>query len=323
MDFTPSLVQSSEGVILLLINCGGLVTSIIAFLSIAVHPSTYHSIRIILLSYNAANIITTSLLIQNINNTGFLIHNMVEIRSNSHSISMNSSLLFSPSIHYLNEQFIVTASSTLSVGHLMLLMLGEYIKLVSPSEQKSTNFIGLVAISWIVSVTFGCITLVNRQYKTRIIYTILMTMAIIFLVLFHRLNKDIDKTKKAIKLAYMKHFLRGGCKLAKASKKSIKPEHISMLVYSYACCTLPWIANEARNQMHDGKNCRLLYDVIMLMTYSCNFYFPSAVCIFNVCDGYMLRRCRKKRVWGLVSRFPFCKRNRELDLEEGQSFQKT
>ena len=241
--FLTTLISHSFGVII----------TIVSIICVLLSTSMNQSLRTILFSFCIANLLGTCMLTYD---------TMTLICTNGND----------------NASFVVTITVMLSLSHLMLLMLSEHLYLKSQWALKVKNFVGLIFISWIISVTSGTLNVVTIRQEARVVFAVALLVGILSL-----LTKYIYQTKQRqilrhVQEEYNRTFLRGNSRRHKMRKYYWNIKYYNIILSSYIMCTLPWIMNEFRESLRPNSHNSLIH-WMSLIVYSVNFYFPSAVCI--------------------------------------------
>ena len=233
--------------------------TIVSILSIATNITLEPSICRILLSFSIANLI----------GCGMLVYDTAQIicLESHHSVG-----------------FIVTITALLSLTHVMLLTLAEYIILTCRSEKKAGNYNGLIFLSWMISISGGSIDVVTTNHVAKSIFVVLFLTAIFFIFVKYYVIIRLHIKKGKLRRTY-ETFLRGSSLRRKVRKKYWKLKYFGMIIYSYVVFSLPWLVNELREGLREGLYGKEHEDTslshsITLIVYSFNFYTPSIICIY-------------------------------------------
>lgn len=258
-------------VFMLILNFIGFLLAIVANICIMANTSIDQSLRGILLSFSIANFLGTGM------------------------TTYDSFYLICVGHHFLD--FAITISMTLSVTHMMLLILTEYISLTGSWKQRARDHTGLLLISWIISVTFGSMNLVTIGNEAKMTFVILFILSLILMLKAFISVKIKHKKRKCLLIRYKRTFLRPNLKKQKVLKRSWKTNLLGFIIISYVIFSVPWILNELNEGLgpHDSQT---LFHHASLISYSVQYYFPSIVCIYlryiqqKVSSKWRLRRYR-------------------------------
>ena len=240
-------------IIMLTINCGGVLCTVLSIICVIANTSIDQSLRGILLSYSVANVMGTVML------------------------TYDSFVLICFGDHFLN--FVVTITMTLSVTHIMLLMLAEYISLTYISKQRARDYTGLLLISWIISITFGSMNVVTIGNTAKIVFVIIFLFAALSILQSYFVVIKKHQKKKYLLETYKRTFLRQNSHTNKVLKRSWKIKLLAIIIFSYIGCSIPWVVNELWEGFQTDENNPFAHAVALLI-YSLNFYFPSGICLY-------------------------------------------
>lgn len=255
--------QLPQFVITLVVNCGGMLMTILSLLSLAINPAMDPSLQRIFISFSIANLIGTGMLTYD-------------------SISLICS-------HNGEDRLgiVVTITVTLSLSHLMLLMLAEYIILTSGSRHRANDYTGLILISWIISFTLGGMNVVTITRTGRVAFAVMFFLILIYIVIKYMKILQLHNTKKQLQLRYKKHYLRCTFVKPKGMRKCWKLKFVTIIIFSFICCSVPWLINELKEGFeahaegeHGHEEGMHMMHSVVLVIYSLNFYFPSAICMY-------------------------------------------
>lgn len=232
--------------------CGGVLITILSVITVATNSVIDTAVRHILLSFSLANFVST-----------------IMLTYNAYTI-----ICAKPWISSL-----MTISVLLSLCHLMLLLLAEYIIIMSKTR-SAKDFIGLILISWISSITVGTLNVVSHETTAVILPAVTATLIIISIVCYILLVRK-HRMKKKLKRIYHQTFLR--TRFASKLMKIHWLPLMAVIFISYACFTVLWLINEFKsnsnsNKAEDKKG--NTFHSVSLIGYSLNFYFPSVICIY-------------------------------------------
>lgn len=282
-----TVTEEPKFALMLTLNSVGVFVTAISLVCVIPNTSIDQSLRSILLSFTVANVLGTCMLIYD----SFVL------------------LCFG---NHLN--FTVTITMTLSVTHLLLLVLTEYISLTAGKKQRARDHTGLLLISWIISITFGSMNVVTIGYTAKMAFVVIYILSLLAVLRFFIFVLRIHKLKKKMLVKYKKTFLWRP-KSTRIVVKKWKIKLLAIIVYSYIVCSLPWILNEIHEGIahHSGNHSSLMlvngsyvmrkndisyFHTLGLIVYSLHFYFPSSICIFirhnkrNVKSGWKIRSYR-------------------------------
>lgn len=183
----------------------------------------------------------------------------------------------------LVEMPLVRVSVLLSLIHLVLLLSAEYNTLLRQGKYRNHgkyhNYLGLVALAWIISVVFG--TMINTE-ETRTFFGTVMLVVIAFLLLFlfAFLRKYI--WRKKFESRYLA-FVQPNQVAEQREKELAGQKQIWMLllclhVVFFSCFAVAWSIAEILNGSSEKET-----STVILLVYSTNFYVPSISCVYLAC----------------------------------------
>ena len=246
--------QLPEVMVTLITNCGGVLFTALSLICLITNTAMDLSIRRILLSFTIANLV----------GTGILTYDTI-------------TLICYHGGHRLG--FAVTITVTLTVSHLLLLMLAQYIILTSGSKHRANDYIGLILTAWILSITLGMLNVVTLHHEARLVFAIIFLLIALYIVIKYFVIIKIHKKKKKLQYEYKQTYLSATLRRSKARRKCWKLNFVTTIIYSYLCCSIPWVFNELREGMHIGGDSPAVHSIVLII-YSLNFYFPSAICMY-------------------------------------------
>lgn len=240
-------------IVVLMINFSGIMLSFISVICIVTNTYIDQSLRGILLSFSIANSIGTGML------------------------TFDSIILLCVGNHFLT--FAVTITMTLSVSHMMLLILSEYISITSSWKQRAGDHTGLLLISWIISLTLGGMNVVTIDHASKTGFAIVFVFALLFMLRFYFVVITKHKKKKYLLEKYKETFLRTSACTRKTANRSWRIRILAIMIFSYITCSIPLVLNEFREGIGPHIS-NPFYHTVSLMIYSIQFIFPSSVCIY-------------------------------------------
>lgn len=184
----------------------------------------------------------------------------------------------------------MTITIMLSIVHITMLMLAEYVILTSCLRRRAGDFTGLIITSWIISITIGLATVVSRE-RSRTLFSIFFVVTIFLFTVTYFVLMRKHRRMQRLQMKYIKTFLqeRPEAKMTKIVKRCWQLKFVGVVIFSYATCSLPWVINEIRevaNQRNHDENVHFS----SLIVYSLNFYFLSSVCIYLKYMHWLTRR---------------------------------
>ena len=236
----------------LIANCGGILFTVCSVVSIVANATIDPLIRSILLSFSIANVVGTSLL------------------------SYDTIVLALYHDEGREESQVMTISVMLSLSHLILLMLAEYVFLLtSDVKRRASDFSGLIVTSWIISVTIGMINVVSRE-KTRIFFALMALLVVFHLAASYVMIVKKHKRIMLLQHRYQQNFLRkikdgDGGGIRKNVNRCWQFKYFPIILISYAGCSILWIINELREGLQTDGEYSDLHSVVLII-YSMNFY---------------------------------------------------
>ena len=253
-----------EFIAILSINIIGIILTLLSIVCLLANTKIDRSVRGILLSFLTANIIGIAMLTCD-----------------------TIALICYPGGQKLG--LIVTVSVTLSLSHLMLLLLAEYIILTSSSRRSGSDFTGLITLSWIISLSIGSVNVITVQPRTRIAFATLFILSVIFILLTY--INVIQKERKRTRLQelYKLNYLHKDCVMSHVVKRNWKLKFFAVILLVYVACSLPWVVNE----FQEGSGKKLFQPLdqsILLIIYSLNFFSSPFICMYLWCNEQMARR---------------------------------
>ena len=245
--------QRPEFVVNLITNGVGMILTGIAILCIATNGTVEPSIGRILLSFSIANIIGASM----------LTYDAIQMicLQGAHTVG-----------------FLVTITLLLSISHVMLLTLAEYIILTSRTENNAGNYIGLITLSWIISISAGSLD-VTTNHLGKVVFAVIFSLIISYILTKYYVIMKLHMKKERLRESYKLTYLRGDSRRHNNKKKYWRPKLFSIIIFSYIGCSIPWLVNELQEGLQREPDDAFIHS-LTLIVYSLNFYFPSAVCVY-------------------------------------------
>lgn len=270
-NFSPAFIVSTA------VNCGAVLITVKAIVCIVLNNLIDPSIRGILLSFSISNIFGAIIIIYD--------SYAVSCFHDDHEGGKTN-----------NSAFVVYISATLSLCHLMLLIMAEYIILTSSSKRTTTHFTGLIIVSWMISVSLGSVNAIMAHNDTRLVFAITFFMLVLIIlgsffviVKRHRIKGNNIKT-------YHRKFLLANFPrdlYIQKKRRYWKLRFFVIIIASYIACSVLWVINE----MCEGLgNVDLLphgFHSLSLVIYSMNFYFFPVICIYAWYKRYKRNELRK------------------------------
>ena len=252
-----------EFIVTLVTNCGGVLSTVLSVASVITDTEMEESLRSIFLSFSIANVIGTAMLAYD---------------------------TIVPICYHEEERlsFVMTISVMLSLSHLMLLIIDQHIMLTAQRKRVAKDFTGLIIISWLISITIGMMNVVSHQ-QARIIFAVMFVLIMLLLAASYITITTKHYRKKRLKRAYQLTFLRKNLHITKVVKKFWMHKFFTIIIISYACCSILWVVNELREGFQTNADNPFVHSTALIL-YSLNFYFPSAICIYLRCMQLMSRR---------------------------------
>lgn len=245
-------------IIMLILNCWGVILSIVSIICIVANSGIDQSLRGILLSFSVANVI----------GTGMLAHDSITLLCKGN--------------HFLD--FSVTVTMALSITHMNLLILTEYISLTTSWKQRARDHTGLLLMSWIISVTVGSMNVVTLGHSGKLVFVVVFCAALLSMLRSLIAVMAKHKKKEYLLEKYKSTFLRQTRvsppgKTKNILKRSWRIKVLAIIICSYIICSIPWVVNEFSERLGPHNSTTFLH-TFGLLTYSVQFYFPSAICIY-------------------------------------------
>ena len=241
-----------EFIVTLVTNFGGVLFTVLSLACLSTHTEMEKSLRTIFLSFSVANLMGTAML--SYDTIAYICYHEAEKKS-----------------------IVMTISVILSLSHLMILLLSEYIALAS-RKRMAKDFLGLIVISWIISITIGMVNVVSRR-EVRVAFSITFLLIVLILVgsYVSIFNEHLKKNKS--KKVYQSTFLQRNSDITRNMKKFWMLKLNAIIIFSYAGCSIPWLINEMRDEFSTDTENSVIYSASLII-YSLNFYFPSAICMY-------------------------------------------
>ena len=252
-----------ELIVTLITSCTGVLFTILSVVCIITNTEIDRSLRSILLSFSIANFMGTAMLAYD--NITLICHHKKE-----------------------RLHFMMTISVMLSLSHLMLLMLSEYINLTSNRRRRARDFTGLIIISWIISITIGMMNVVSHE-QARIVFAAIFLLIVLFLAVSYLVVINKHRKKKRLQQAYQHTFLRKDLRTTKVIKRIWMLRFFAIIIFSYAGCSILWVINELREGFQKNTVNSFIHSTSLII-YSLNFYFPSAICVYLRCMQWLSRK---------------------------------
>ena len=242
---------------------GALVT-VMSVVSVAANSNLPQSVRVILLSFSVANVTGTTM----------LTHDTLKFLCQRHQ--------FTP---------LTTISVMLSVTHLLLLMLSTHISKNKKQENsnKARNYIGLILISWFISISMGTINVITRLRQKKLIFSIVFLFIVLYSLAQWLTAIKTYKIKEKLRINYQLNFLdEHPLRPKEFNRKCWEMKHVNSILISYLSCATPWVLNQFQEGLELFNSIYLL-EFGILVIYTLNFFFPSCVMV------YLTVMARRKR----------------------------
>ena len=237
---------------MLVANCIGVVLTVTSLISIVTCNLIEPAICMILISYSIANVISTGLFAYD---------------TSSHQCNIDDTK--SPFIYF---------SATLSISHLMILTIAEYLILKNRPEKRAKHYTILLSIAWIMSVTVGNIVIVAIDRVVRVCFAFVMIFSAVIMISKYFMIFEKHIKQLMLLKAYEETFLDQD-EAENKEKKCWDIRMLGIMLYSYVCCSMTWIINELRKGLLNDDANDLLQPISMVV-YTLNFYTPAAICIY-------------------------------------------
>lgn len=241
-------------ILCLLVNVTGFILTLTSIVLVILNGALEISLRSILISYSVANLIGIAFIV-------------CDILS---------------SICDGNIRSFMAISVLLTLTHLLILLLVEYVILTSSTRRRLQNFTGLLIIAWIISISLGIVITVTdspvHRNVGRLVFSIGFMVVVLAIVATFVLvlQKHHDVRERFLS------FRRKQVNLAHHRDNSVKRYwklyHPTIILISYILCGLPWVLKELYEGVTTKKAVKD-FNFAVLFIYSINFYWPSAVCI--------------------------------------------
>ena len=240
----------------LIVYGGGVLISIIGIICMIKVTSLVENIRGTLISFSVANLF----------GTGFLFFYTVVTNYN-----------FGMKIHEFRLFVGLICSLTLSLSHLVCMVLAEYILISSRFRRASASFKGFLFISWVVCVS-ACSNLIFVTEETQaIVFFTLIIFSFFAFVIFYITVMKFHRNRACYISAIRKSYLRGNTPSRYKDGEILFPR---IIVASYFACVLPFAIRGIFDYIATGSFADNSWDFIFLIVFSLNFYFVGFVCIY-------------------------------------------
>lgn len=274
-----TLCKTEKFIFSLLINIVAILGSILSIGCVNIYGSIDLSLRQILTSFSVANFIGA----------------VIMIFDTASSICNG-------------KRFLSCISISVSLIHLLLILLQDYVRLKNSSKRPLPQFIGLIFVCWLISITMGFVVAViesdEKRNVARLIYTLSFFLVATFIIFMYISVKRRDHTRRETMDLFQKRYLKVDHPKNKIVSECWSLNYSIAMQISYVILTLPWVVNEffkAVSHKHGGNNA----DVITILLNGINLYTPSIVCI------RLWRKCQREE--NKVAPVPFqCRENRNM-----------
>ncbi len=241
-------------IIALITNCGGILISLLAVFSVIKNSASDPSIRCIVLSFSVANVMGTIL-------SSYYTFVLVNTKA--------------------KESTLMTISELLSVSHLVLLMLADYVVVT----RKSSDFVGLIVTAWIMSITVGMTNVVSHEL-VHIFFALLFLLVLIILTYSYCCLYRRHNIIRQIQWNYQRAFLRTNDENKQVDRRDKhrrcwwKMRYHALILFSYNACSAPWIIVELCEGLGLIEH-RTEINCVSLIIYSFTFYPPPPPFVFT------------------------------------------
>lgn len=254
MECNLTSTEQATFIVMVTVNCGGVFLAIVSIITLLTNTSIDQSLRGILLSFSVANL----------TGAGMLMYDSVTLLCVGDQYS----------------GFTVTITMNLSVTHMMILVLAEYVSLTTGRKQRARDHTGLLLISWIISVTVGSLKIVTIGVVAKIAFVVLFIIALMVLLKAFMTVVEKHARKKYLLDRYKTAFLKQGEYSRKLLKRSWRIKLLAIIVLSYNVCSIPWVVNELREIISPENVFHLSFHTSSLIIYSIHYYFLSLISIY-------------------------------------------
>lgn len=266
--------------ITLLVNVIGIVLTILSTIFASLNNAIDPSLRGIFISFSFANFTGTLL----------LIFDTIMTICFNHSKTKTG--------------IFINISISLTMSHLMFLLLAEYLILTSVVRRSVKDFSGLLIIAWIISICIGCTLVITANVTGKVVFLTILLFDILGMCIgYASIIKKSQKRTKALE-KYEKRYLNLHHHRSRVKKRYWKQKYYAIILVSYVICASPWLLEQVYEKVSIGGS-SIQIESISLIIYTMNFYFPSVI-IINL---WMKKYRAKKRTRKL---YAFAKRPKAL-----------
>lgn len=189
--------------------------------------------------------------------------------------------------------FIGIITAMLSLSHILLLTLAEYITMTHrTSDQNAGNYNGLIFLSWMISIVGGSVDIVTISHPGKVIFALLSFSAICYVLMKYHVIIKLHNTQEKVQNMYEHNFLKGSFYRRKEGKHFWNVKYFSVIIFSYIVCCIPMLTLELIDGLYGHVDQIEQYYSYVLVVYSLNYYFLAVICIYL---KYQERKVRKKK----------------------------
>lgn len=250
----PFHQEITKFVITLFVNICGIILAILSIIFASINNSIDPSLRGILLSFSLANFLGTFMLTYDTI--------MTICFRNTTSVGV-----------------VISISISLTMGHMIFLLLAEYLILTSVVRRSVKDFSGLLIVTWIISICIGTTMVITSNKEGRIAFVAIIVIIILCMIFgYASIIKKSQRRVKALE-AYEKAYLNLYHHKSRVVKRYWKLRYYAIILISYVVCVTPWVIEEVYEGVKIGSD-HVMVESIPLIIYAVNFYIPSGIIIY-------------------------------------------
>ena len=170
----------------------------------------------------------------------------------------------------------MTCTVTLSLLHLLCLILAEYTFVSGKFRHKTKSFIGLLIICWMASIATCSLTFIAADKTLQEIVPVVILLSWLGTITFYMTIMKKHRYRKSKVYIYSDNLRRDGKKRIQRGNDILFPR---IALFTYFLCALPWACQEIHYLVQE----KAVHDTqlfVILIVYSINFYFISIISFY-------------------------------------------
>lgn len=247
----------------LITNCSGFFGAVFALICVFSNSATERALRHTLISFSVGNLLGPYMLAYD-----------------SKSLICNRD--------DKNLDFVVIVTMTLSLSHLILLLIYFYGTLKSTKQQEQhaggSRVTSFVIISWTLSLVIGGMYVVSDRSEARLFCGVIIAFTATIIILSYLITLYKHKWKRHSQYVYSGASWGTGAESDGVDSSDadvyIKVILLGVVILGYVGSTLPWVVEELQEGLNPGFSGKDDPHTLSMVAYSLNFYFPIFFCIF-------------------------------------------